>query len=95
MTEATIKFRHHSETPTMPEDDSFPTALLFNQCDGYHLVYARFYEDGEFYGFYDWCGTSPYEPGNHFCAWALLPPSGHLYEPFADKDPHDIKIIEG
>jgi hypothetical protein len=60
--------------------------LLYNQCDGYHQVEARFW-DGEFQGFYTFIGTTPYDPAN-FAAWAELPDcNADLYPVFADPRP--------
>jgi len=76
-----LVFKHQSEQPTEHGD-----YLIYNQCDGYHLVEARFMPDGSFLGFYDWCGMDPY-PDDFYVAWAILPASatGGLYERFADK----------
>lgn len=70
--------------------DALPTrqcqVLLYNQCDGYHQVEARFY-DGEFAGFYTFIGSEPYEP-EHFAAWAELPDcNADLCPTFADPRP--------
>ena len=70
--------------------DVLPTkqceVLLYNQCDGYHQVEARFW-DGEFRGFYTFIGTTPYDPTN-FAAWAELPDcNADLYPVFADPRP--------
>ena len=81
---AEIEFRSSDEKPAPRKDGCYlHSALLFNQCDGYHHVFARFDgDDGEFMGFYDWCGTEPYTP-KFFCAWAILPDTVHLHEKFA------------
>jgi hypothetical protein len=81
----TIIFRPDSETPTRPEwAGYYAAALLFNQCDGYHHVFAYFStDDNEFQGFYDWCGVDAYRPGEDYCAWALLPDTLHLHAAFA------------
>jgi hypothetical protein len=83
-----IEFHAATDVPVMPEGEMFPQVVLYNQCDGYHMAFARFWDHGEFDGFYDWCGTKPYIPGKHFAAWAMLPPAGLLYEPFARKTPY-------
>lgn len=62
-----LHFRFYREDPTEEGD-----YLLYNQCDGYHLVSAAF-EDGEFLGFYSWGGGLV--DRNHFRAWAKLPVS--------------------
>jgi hypothetical protein len=86
---AQIVFRPASETPIRPDGSRayMESALLFNQCDGYHLVFARFSTEGEFDGFYDWCGTEPYEAGRHYCAWALLSDTTALHDAFAERKP--------
>jgi hypothetical protein len=85
---ASIEFHDVDETPIMPPGESLSSALLYNQCDGYHLVFARFTrETGEFEGFFDFMGDSPY-PNDFFCAWALLPDTvKELYPVFARKGP--------
>lgn len=74
-----LDFRPASETPTEPGD-----YLLYNQCDGYHVVEAWF-EEGQFLGFYSFASTSPYDT-DFYCAWALLPDTiKTLYDAFAKK----------
>lgn len=64
-----LVFRPKAEIPRQSEDQR--TALLFNQCDGYHIAYIRFFDDGEFDGFYPFDGE---EYGKDFYeAWAVLP----------------------
>jgi hypothetical protein len=76
-----LTFHTMEETPSKHCD-----VLLYNQCDGYHHVYARFY-DGEFAGFYEWMGTTPHDIAN-FAAWAELPDcNSDLYPTFADPRP--------
>lgn len=82
-----VRFRPATEQPTKPAGDSMPAALLYNQCDGYHLVFAHFTRQGEFLGFFEFASSVEWLPGTHFCAWTLLPDSAQLYEQFADKRP--------
>jgi hypothetical protein len=82
----TIVFRSPSEKPVQPDDDSYPQAILYNQCDGYHMVFARFDVDGTFDGFYDFCGTDQYTE-DFYSAWALMPDANSLFASFG-KPPH-------
>ena len=64
--------------------DSDGECILYNQCDGYHLAYARFYEDGDFRGFYTFMGEE-FEEDFYF-AWAKLPPTlSSLFDAFSIK----------
>lgn len=76
-----LDFRPASETPTVPGD-----YLLYNQCDGYHVVEARFYDDGEFDDFYVFASSCPVSR-NFYRAWALLPDAVKtMHGIFARKD---------
>jgi hypothetical protein len=72
-----LNFRDVSEKPIQPGTSHYETALLYNQCDGFHIAFARWdAETGEFAGFFDWsAATVPWEAWktDSFCAWALLP----------------------
>lgn len=58
--------------------------VLYNQCDGYHIAYPRFYEDGDFRGFYTFMGKEFSE--DFYCAWAKLPPTlNKLFDAFSIK----------
>jgi len=84
-----IEFHDCSEVPASKRGMCTRSALILNQCDGYHHVFARWHADGKFDGFYEWCGgTDPYEPDTHFCAWAILPNSlSQELRKFARKGP--------
>lgn len=74
-----LLFVHQSTRPT-----ERGTYLLYNQCDGFHLVEAHF-DEGRFLGFYDWNGTTPFGE-DCYVAWAKLPSGVQvLYPHFADK----------
>jgi hypothetical protein len=76
-----LDFHPASEEPTKPGD-----YLLYNQCDGYHVVEAHFYDDGEFDGFYFFASAKPVS-ADFYRAWALLPDSVKtMYDAFAKKD---------
>lgn len=47
--------------------------LLMNTCDGYHLAYVRFDNQGDFQGFSDFLEEKWFEPGEFFQCWAPLP----------------------
>jgi len=73
-----LKFHPSSEKPTERGD-----YLLYNQCDGYHIAEARFY-DGEFFSF-AWFADGLIDK-DFYCAWALLPDGTKtLYDAFAKK----------
>lgn len=58
------------------------TYLLYNQCDGYHLVDAWF-DDGEFQFFHFWMNRSPITD-DFYVAWAELPDTvGSLFSHFS------------
>lgn len=60
------------------------TYLLYNQCDGFHLVEAWF-DEGEFQYFHFWMHMSPI-PDDFYVAWAALPDAtGLLFQQFARK----------
>jgi len=48
------------------------TFLLYNQCDGYHIAFGRWDEEGAFEGFFDFLGESEYRD-DFYEAWAGLP----------------------
>ncbi|MDO8415504.1 MAG: hypothetical protein Q7S87_04765 [Agitococcus sp.] len=78
----TLNFRPTSEKPTADGD-----YIIYNQCDGYHVVSAWII-DGEFEGFHFFADKKTI-PEDWYCAWALLPcpnDSG-LFEKFARKQP--------
>ena len=76
-----LDFRPASETPTKPGN-----YLLYNQCDGYHVVEAWFSEDGEFEGFWFFAASRPVSK-DFYCAWARLPDAAKtLHDVFAKKD---------
>lgn len=64
-----LVFRPKAEAPRQSENQR--TALLLNKCDGYHVAYIRFFDDGEFDGFYSFTGIE-YET-ELYAAWAVLP----------------------
>jgi hypothetical protein len=80
-----IDFRPACEQPTRPlgEKGGYRAALILNPCDGYHHVFARWWEDGSFHGFTNWADWDAFEPGKHFTAWALLPDEQALIEDMA------------
>ncbi|CDG18312.1 conserved protein of unknown function [Xenorhabdus doucetiae] len=47
--------------------------LLLNPCDGWHIGYVRFWEDGEYNGIYPWIPIEEYELRYFYIAWVLLP----------------------
>jgi hypothetical protein len=67
--------------------------LLYNQCDGLHIAYARFLGNEEdetngFSGFWEFAG-SEHNP-EHFAAWAYLPDCNeHLFPIFGDPRPFE------
>lgn len=77
-----LDFRPASERPTEQGD-----YILYNQCDGYHIVEAWF-DDGEFSDFWVFAASKPISK-DFYCAWAKLPDTlKDLYPKFArDADP--------
>lgn len=75
-----LDFRPASEDPTTPGD-----YLLYNQCDGYHVVEAWF-TDGEFVGFWPFAASKPVSK-DFYRAWALLPDSTNtMFVAFGKKE---------
>lgn len=72
----TLTFHDASEPPSQRGSSTEETALLYNQCDGFHIAFARWDLDtGEFIGFFDWAVPAVSWrawPADSFCAWALL-----------------------
>ncbi len=71
--------------PVGEEPDSPGDYILYNQCDGYHIVEGHFYADtGEFDEFRFFAGPSVTK--DFYRAWAKLP-EGHttMYDLFAKK----------
>lgn len=58
--------------------------LLFNQCDGYHIVEA-WIVDGVFAGFYFFANPQPVSR-EFYRAWAKLPCTQRMFEAFAKKN---------
>lgn len=54
--------------------------ILYNRCDGFHIVESSIDEDGEVCGFHFFGG----EPADtdFYQAWALLPATAWLYRKF-------------
>jgi hypothetical protein len=74
-----LDFRPASETPTEPGD-----YIIYNQCDGYHIVEAWF-EGGIFLSFAVFAGEIVSK--SFYRAWAKLPESHTtMYAAFAKKD---------
>ncbi len=71
-----LDFRPASEVPTVEGD-----YVLYNQCDGYHVVEAWF-DEGEFCGFYFFANPKAVSK-DFYCAWAPLPKCNSLYDAFA------------
>ena len=69
MTTHTDSLKWHSADETPPQEGDY---ILFNQCDGYHLVEAWFGEANVFEGFYRFGSVYKF-PREAYCAWALLP----------------------
>lgn len=71
-----LEFKPYSEHPTNENDNGGWAGrdyLVFNPCDGYHLVNAHFDEEtGKFEGFAPW-GTNDFYGEDCYAAWALLP----------------------
>lgn len=63
-----LEFLPNTQTPTEPGD-----YVLYNQCDGYHIVEASFADDGAFEGFYFFGGRTVGD--DFYRAWAKLPES--------------------
>ncbi|MDX7988645.1 hypothetical protein FE392_15115 [Xenorhabdus sp. 12] len=66
-----LVFRPASELPTL--DMNGKEVLLLNPCDGWHIGYVRFWDDGE------------YEPRYFYVAWALLPDGLKMSDLFEDQ----------
>ncbi|MDQ0571464.1 hypothetical protein QFZ42_003298 [Variovorax paradoxus] len=62
----------HAVGATPPKGDGFDSFLLYNQCDGFHTVFARWDDDGVFEGFFDFLGRNEYKD-DFYEAWARLP----------------------
>lgn len=71
-----LEFHPVSEEPTEPGD-----YVIYNQCDGLHIVEAWF-DGGEFIDFWEF--AAPHAVGRDFYrAWAKLPDSMELYKVFS------------
>ena len=67
-----IDFNPMSQKPTLKNGDYCPEVLLYNSCDGYHLVHAFFCPvTGDFQHFADFTERK-IEDANNYKAWALL-----------------------
>lgn len=73
-----LLIKPQAEVPTEAGD-----YLLYNQCDGFHIVEAHFFEDGSFDGFYSFMGEEFKD--DSYMAWAKLPDTDLMYQVFADK----------
>lgn len=86
-----LAFKPQAQRPT-----ESGTCVIYNQCDGFHLVEAVVI-DGEFCGFRTWAGRD-YIGDDFYVAWARMPDSyDALYELFADKpvegkSAHDVTM---
>lgn len=83
-----LEFHPASETPTTEGQ-----YLIYNQCDGLHIVHADF--DGEgFVGFKPWMEI--HVSDDFYCAWALLPESSTtLFDAFAENDEYQECVAIG
>jgi len=84
-----IELVFHANTVT-PSYDQTPNSyrpspcLIYNKCDGYHLVYAQFdLHTNEFEGFFDRFGHDEYE-ADFYISWALLPEGFSVLAPVFD-----------
>jgi transcriptional regulator with XRE-family HTH domain len=66
--------------------------LLYNQCDGFHIAYASFDEDG-FQGFTNWLGTVRYE-SDFYEAWAKLPDCNEALFPIFGRRPASPPLMK-
>lgn len=58
--------------------------LIYNQCDGYHIVEPFFDDDGDFLAFHTFMGN--FIDPDFYCAWALLPDAVRvMFDAFADR----------
>lgn len=82
MNKSELVFHPASEKPVKPSTGSTGLGyLLYNRCDGFHVVSAIWFEDGEFCAFQGFMGR-PWLDGD-YNAWAELPDCNvEAYEKF-------------
>lgn len=70
-----LDFRPAAEAPRA--DDWDQAFLVYNQCDGYHIMYPIWWDEErtDFWGFRSWASTDVVLPYEFYCAWARLPDS--------------------
>jgi len=82
-----LTFHANTVTPSYdqtPKNDWQFECLIYNRCDGYHLVCAAFdMHTHEFDCFTNWMGTETYDT-DFYIAWALLPEGFSVLAPVFD-----------
>ncbi|WP_340618857.1 hypothetical protein [Xenorhabdus entomophaga] len=77
-----LVIRPASEQPTF--DMNGKEVLVLNPCDGWHIGYVRFWDEGEYSGIHRWIGEE-FEPRYFYVAWALLPDGLKIGDVFEDQ----------
>ena len=86
-----LNFQPVGTTPT--NGRALDAYLLYNQCDGFHIVFAHWDEDGAFEGFFDFLGDNEY--GDDFYeAWAKLPDCNDVLFPVFGSRPSRAALQE-
>ncbi|MCG3463104.1 hypothetical protein L7G72_14880 [Xenorhabdus bovienii] len=77
-----LVIRPASEQPAFDMDGK--EVLIYNPCDGWHIGYVSFCDEGEYSGIHPWMGAA-FEPRYFYVAWALLPDGLKISNTFEDQ----------
>jgi hypothetical protein len=69
-----------------PKGSTFDMFVLYNQCDGFHIAFAHWDDEGVFEGFFDFLGRNEFKD-DFYEAWAKLPDCNDVLFPVFGNNP--------
>ena len=67
--------------------------ILYNRCDGFHIVESTLDDNGDVVGFHFFAGKEVAR--DFYTAWALLPTTAFLYRTFVEANAPHERAAEG